>query len=78
MATAVRLVAEHVALAIAPQLSINSNSSPGIMAVPIRKPSISRTLGLLFRRNVPLSKSAATMLAIVKERFQELKGEKEP
>ena len=55
MATAVRLVAERVALTVAPQLAWSEALSPGLVALPIRNPAVTRTLGLISRRGYPLS-----------------------
>ncbi|PNG24568.1 LysR family transcriptional regulator [Methylocella silvestris] len=71
IATAAGLVADHVALTIAPQLSLNAAFSPGLVALPIRNPSITRTLGIVSRCNVPMSDAAAILLALVKRRFRE-------
>jgi DNA-binding transcriptional LysR family regulator len=73
IATAVSLVQAGLALAILPQSSVDSNRTPGIAGVPLRNPSVARTLGLLARKGEPLSPAAEELRAIV---VRHLKGEK--
>lgn len=78
MATAVRLVAERVALTVAPQLAVDVVMAPDLVALPIRNPSVTRTLGLVSKRGYPLSEAGAALLEIIVNRFkaEEQVGEK--
>jgi DNA-binding transcriptional LysR family regulator len=53
--TAVGMVLERVGIAIVPQIAANMPGFPGLVAVPLRNPSIHRMLGVLLRRGLPLS-----------------------
>lgn len=70
LATAVRLVAERVALTVAPALAVDA-ATPGIRALPIRNPSVTRTLGIVMRRGFPLSAAGQDLLDIVRRRFRD-------
>jgi DNA-binding transcriptional LysR family regulator len=71
IATAVRLVLERVALTVAPRLAVDVSTTPGIAALPIRNPTVTRTLGLVSKRGYPLSAAGEIMLDIVIRRFRE-------
>jgi DNA-binding transcriptional LysR family regulator len=71
IATAVRLVLERVALTVAPHLAVDVSVTPGIAALPIRNPTITRTLGLVSKRGYPLSAAGEIMLDIVIQKFRE-------
>jgi DNA-binding transcriptional LysR family regulator len=71
IATAVRLVLERVALTVAPHLAVDVSITPGIAALPIRNPTITRTLGLVSKRGYPLSAAGEIMLDIVIQKFRD-------
>lgn len=64
--SAVGLVHAGLGLAIVPQLAINPVDSPGVVVLPLRNPGISRTLGVVSRRGVPLSPAADALLALIR------------
>lgn len=64
--SAVGLVRAGLGLAIVPQLAINPVDSPGVVVLPLRNPGISRTLGVVSRRGVPLSPAADALLALIR------------
>jgi DNA-binding transcriptional LysR family regulator len=41
----------------------------GLVALPLRNPGIHRTLGILMRRDKPLSRSAQALLRMVRQHF---------
>jgi len=64
--SAIGLVRAGLGLAIVPQLAVNVADSPGVVAVPLRNPGVSRTLGVIARRGVPLSPAADALLALLR------------
>lgn len=67
--TAVGMVEAHVGLAVVPKIATRSPAMAGLVAVPLRNPGIHRTLGVLMRRDRPLSKTAQALLRMVCEHF---------
>lgn len=65
LTTAVSLVRAEAALTVAPSLAVDPEGTPGVRAVPIRNPSVSRTVGLVMRRGYPLSDSGTLMLDLI-------------
>ncbi len=59
--TAVNLVAAGLGLAIVPSVDVALHSGRGLSAVPLRSPKVVCTHGLVTRRGMPLSSSAATV-----------------
>ena len=57
-----------------PEFAVSENKTPGVVAVPLRNPSVARTLGLLSRRDVPFSEAAEDLRAIVVRQFKEAAG----
>lgn len=72
--TAVGMVLEGVGIAIVPQIAAAMPGLPGVVAVPLRNPSIHRTLGVLLRRGLPLSRPAEALLALVRRHFDVHRG----
>jgi DNA-binding transcriptional LysR family regulator len=64
--SAVGLVRAGLGLAVVPQLAVNPADSPGVVIVPLRNPGISRTLGVVARRGVPLSPAADALLGLLR------------
>lgn len=75
IATAVAMVQAGLALAILPECMVARKAAPGLVALPLRNPSIIRTLGVLTRKGVPLSPAAEALRKIV---VRELKEEGRP
>jgi DNA-binding transcriptional LysR family regulator len=71
-ATAVNLVRAGLGLTILPMLAMQPSAMPGLVAVPLRNPGITRTLGLLSRKDVLLSPLAETLRACVRRYFRDL------
>lgn len=74
IATAISMVQAGLALAVLPEFAVSENKTPGVAAVPLRNPSVARTLGLLSRRDVPFSGAAEDLRAIVVRQFKETAG----
>lgn len=65
--SAVGLVRAGLGLAIVPRLAVNPEDASGIAILPLRNPNISRTLGVVARRGVPLSPAADTLLGLLRK-----------
>lgn len=63
VSTAVSLVEEGVAAAIVPQLAVRPDMG-GVRAIPLRGPSVKRTLGIVTRKDAPLSPAAKTLIRL--------------
>ncbi len=64
--TAVSLVSEGMALAVAPQVAFDVMSVKGAVMRPLRAPVVMRTIGVVARRGLPLSAGAAALLDIIR------------
>ncbi len=73
VSSAVSMVRAGLGLTIVPRLSIEAGQS-GIAAVPLHNPGISRTLGLISRRGIPLSAPATTLAEMI---CRAMKGRRE-
>ncbi|MDE2578339.1 MAG: LysR family transcriptional regulator [Hyphomicrobiales bacterium] len=67
--TALGLVVEGVALAVAPQFEVGVAARHGVALTPLRAPAVSRTLGVVTRRGAPLSQEGAALLRLVLKRL---------
>ncbi|MCZ8259238.1 MAG: LysR substrate-binding domain-containing protein [Beijerinckiaceae bacterium] len=70
VATAVSLVTAGVALTVVPRLAIDLAGAPGLKAVPIVNPSVSRIVGVVSNRANPLSPAGEYLLKLVAQRFR--------
>lgn len=70
LATAMRLVDQRIALAVVPRLAVDEDGSPDLVALPIRGPSVTRTLGIVTKRGLPLSTPGRLLLDLVTARFR--------
>ncbi len=66
VASALSLVAAGLGLAVVPRLAVDAARSHGVVAMPLRNPSVSRTLGIVARHGLPLSFAADALLAIIR------------
>ncbi len=71
--TAVGMVLAHVGAAIVPKIAASSPGLNGLAMVPLKNPGIHRTLGIVTRRDKPLSRPAQTLLQMVRKHFEGLK-----
>ena len=72
--SAVGLVRAGLGVAVVPQLAVNVADSPGVVAIPLRNPSISRILGVVSRRGVPLSPAADELLGLLRKHVKAAGG----
>lgn len=67
--TAVGMVLAGVGVAVVPNIAASSPGMAGLVSVPLRNPSIHRTLGILIRRDKPLSLMATALLQMIRRQF---------
>jgi DNA-binding transcriptional LysR family regulator len=65
--TAVAMVRSGVGHAVVPQLAYDVAADPDLAAVPLVAPRVTRTVGVVTRRGVPLVGPAAVLLELVRE-----------
>lgn len=66
--TAFRLVREGLGLTIMPRSAVDALNDPAVAILPLSRPRISRTIGILSRRNVALSPLARDLCAAFKRK----------
>ena len=67
VASAISLVTAGVGLTVLPRVALVGE--PALTAIPLRNPSITRTLGAVMRRGVPLSAPAEDLLRLIQLRL---------
>jgi DNA-binding transcriptional LysR family regulator len=72
--TAVGMVSAGVGLAVVPHIAATSPRMAGLVAVPLRNPSIHRTIGILTRRDRPLSLATEALLRLIRRHFESLRS----
>lgn len=70
LATAVALVRAGVALAVVPRLALGAVPSEGIVALALRNPGVSRTLGIVTKHGLPPSAPAQALLDLIVARLR--------
>jgi DNA-binding transcriptional LysR family regulator len=65
VSTAIGMVQAGVGLTVVPRLGIDLADDPGIAAVPLKNPSVVRSIGLLARREQPLSPAAGALARLL-------------
>lgn len=70
VASAVALVAAGIGLTVVPRIAVLLPQAGEVAAVPIRAPSVSRTLVAVHRRGIPLSSAAQMLLALIARRLK--------
>lgn len=65
--TAISLVRAGIGYAIVPQLALGGVDAGDLVAVPLRSPAVSRTLGIITRKNLPLRPVARDLLSLLSE-----------
>lgn len=68
--TAASMVAEGIGLTVVPKLAMHIGGTPGLVALQLRNPSVTRTLGVITRRGHSLSDPAKFMLRLIKARLR--------
>ena len=71
VATAVSMVRAGVGMTVVPRLAVDVMGTPGISAVPLERPSITRTIGILSRRGVPLSPAAEILAELIRKHLRQ-------
>ncbi len=71
--TAVGMVLEKLGVAVVPNTAVKTQGTAGLVALPLRNPSISRTLGLVVKRGLPISKPAQAMIDLIRSYFGKLR-----
>ncbi|MBX9909000.1 MAG: LysR family transcriptional regulator [Beijerinckiaceae bacterium] len=69
--TAVSFVRSGIGCTIVPQLALDTVSAGDLVAIPLRSPTVSRTIGIITRKGLPLRPAAREMLDLV---IRSLKG----
>ncbi|OYW58457.1 MAG: hypothetical protein B7X99_06970 [Rhizobiales bacterium 17-65-6] len=69
--TAASMVAEGIGLTVVPKLGVQIGGSPGLAAVPLRNPSVTRNLGVITRRGHSLSDPAKHLLKLMRASLKE-------
>ncbi|WP_236962064.1 MULTISPECIES: LysR substrate-binding domain-containing protein [Methylobacterium] len=70
VATAIGLVLGGLGITVVPRLAFQTSPGSDLVAVPLRGPSISRTIGIVTRRGHTLSSPAERLARIFREYFQ--------
>lgn len=65
--TAVSLVRARIGYAIVPQLALDVADARDLIAIPLRSPAITRTLGIVTRKNTPLLPAARELLSLLSQ-----------
>lgn len=74
IATAVNMVKAGLGVTVLPEGALAGSEASGIVGVPIRNPSVSRTIGILTRRGVSLSPPAEKLRDLVQREFRDDKS----
>ena len=72
VATAIGMVSGGLGVTVVPRLAFQSAQEGGIVAVPVRGPSISRTIGIVTRRGHTLSPLAESLSRAIRDYFASL------
>lgn len=72
VATAVSMVRSGIGLTVVPRLAFGAVDPAGLVAVPLRNPGVTRTLGIVSKHGIPPSPPAATLLDLI---ISELRAE---
>jgi DNA-binding transcriptional LysR family regulator len=67
--TAIALAAAGVALTVVPRMALDAVDERGLKLVPLRNPSITRQIGIVWRRGSPLSPMADELRRIILKAF---------
>ena len=73
IATAINMVQAGLGLTVLPEFALGASRASDIVAVPIRNPSVVRTIGTIMRKGIPLSPPAEALCALVMREFRQEK-----
>jgi DNA-binding transcriptional LysR family regulator len=65
IATAVSMVQAGLGLTIVPRLAIDASGLPGVVARPLRNPMVTRTIGIVMKRGLPLSAAGQVLMELI-------------
>jgi DNA-binding transcriptional LysR family regulator len=65
--TAVSLVRSRIGYAVVPQLSLDIVDAGELVAIPLRSPAVTRTLGIITRKSVPLRPVTRDLITILSQ-----------
>jgi DNA-binding transcriptional LysR family regulator len=68
--TAVGMVTADIGIAVVPNMAVSPQALSGLVAVPLRHPSVSRTVGIVLRRGQPVTPPAQALIDLLREYFQ--------
>lgn len=68
--TAVGMVFEKLGIAVVPSIAVATQGTAGLVAIPLRNPSVSRTVGIIVKRRQPVSKPAQALIDLTRKYFQ--------
>jgi DNA-binding transcriptional LysR family regulator len=71
--TAVGMVLENLGVAVVPDIAVKTGGTTGLVALPLRNPSVSRTLGIVVKRDLPISRPSQTLIDLIGTYFGALK-----
>lgn len=74
IATTIGFVRQGLALALMPEFVLKGADVPEIVGIPLRNPSVLRTLGMLTRKGTPLSPVAEDLRNVVVQQFRKWAG----
>jgi DNA-binding transcriptional LysR family regulator len=71
--TAVGMVRERLGVAVVPNIAVPTPGTTGLVALPLRNPGISRTVGIVVKKGLPPSKPAQALIDLIRNYFEALK-----
>jgi DNA-binding transcriptional LysR family regulator len=72
VATAIGLVRAGMGLTVVPKIGLDATDRAAMVAVPLRNPSVARTLGIIARRGDPLSPGAVLLVKLIGESLKKI------
>lgn len=70
--TAVGMVFARIGIAVVPNVAVATQATAGLVAVPLRHPSVSRTVGIVVKRGQPVSKASQALIDLTRKYFQSI------
>jgi DNA-binding transcriptional LysR family regulator len=68
--TAVGMVHEKLGIAIVPNIAVKTQGTAGLVAIPLRNPGVSRTVGIVVKRGLPVSRPAQVLIDMIQKYFK--------
>jgi len=70
IATAINMVQAGLGMTVLPEFALGASRATDVVAIPIRNPSVVRTIGIITRKGIPLSPPAEALCALVQREFR--------